>query len=53
MLKLLNVDTAYVEMQAFAPGVIDQALDHADIEDDIALADIDPWEFPDDEDDPE
>jgi hypothetical protein len=53
MLKQLSAESGYTEMDAFAPGVIDEMLDQASIDDDIALADLDPWDYPPDEDDPE
>ena len=53
MLKPFNAESSYTEMDAFAPGVIDEMLNQAEIEDEIALADIEPWDFPADEDDPE
>ncbi len=53
MLKQFNAESGYAEMDALAPDLVDEILDHAMIDDDVVLAEIEPWDFPDDEDDPE
>ncbi len=53
MLKQFNAESGYTEMDAFAPGIIDEVIDQAGFEEDIVLADLDPWDFPRDDDDPE
>jgi hypothetical protein len=53
MRKQFNADSGYADMDAFAPAVIDEIVDQAGVDEDIALGDLEPWEFPQDEDDPE
>lgn len=53
MLKQFNADSGYTGVDAFAPGVLDEMIDQAGLDEEIALADLEPWDFPRDEDDPE
>ena len=53
MLRMLDNESSFMEMEAFAPGVIGEMLSQAEIEDDMILGEIDPWDFPESEDDPE
>ena len=53
MLNMLNNESSFMEMEAFAPSVIGEMLSQADLEDDVILGEIEPWDFPDAEDDPE
>lgn len=53
MLKMLNNESSYAEMDAFGPGIIGEILNQADIQDDVILGEMEPWNFPEAEDDPE
>jgi hypothetical protein len=53
MLKMLNNESSYAEMETFAPGIIGEMLNQADIQDDVILGESEPWDFPETEDDPE